>query len=473
MQRFRVRKLACKNPCTARVVCCGRQLLQNFTASRWQQHCLLVYLLTLIILVPFTMYHVQYSPLYNYMLRKGHVEKYGGIKDAISDENRLRLGDAEAYLQDFKRRRVAGPSLCTTVITMKRPDDIRSGPRGYLTQSMARLLNAERDSLTPLQLHLCNVQHFKGPDLSEYEQMARFADVLSSMSDAASESDQRLNVSAIVQLSRIAQLEADVNAKRKECLDYAFCIARALLLCESAGQEEASDSQSLLSQYLLVLEDDAALRNDTFHTLRNVMHRLHVSVPSHRDAVQTVADIGFVKLYHPQRLTGYFSGWELDRLPELLGLACVGGLLLALLYRRSCEKSSEWRHFWQRRSFYMLLVSTTVYTALVFGLLGRHSVVEPIRRLSAWSHLLVSPAPSCCTPAMLYSRSHAAALVQHLLTTCANECQEKSKCSKDLVMYEFMQQANLLTYYVYPNLVDHIGLLSTLGNYVLHPYIAA
>ena len=97
----------------------------------------------------------------------------------------------------------------------------------------------------------------------------------------------------------------------------------------------------------------------------------------------------------------------------------------------------------------------SLYAILVAFMVGRQYIME-WRRISKFTYRVV-PAPDCCSPAILYAADKAKQLSAYLKTkTCS------SSYPIDLAMDEFAKVNNYKKYLVEPNLLQHIGMFSSI-----------
>lgn len=207
----------------------------------------------------------------------------------------------------------------------------------------------------------------------------------------------------------------DVINKEKE--DYAFCL-------------NASRHQMFRTDYILILEDDAVPLEALLPVTRRVIDYLSIRRP----------DFFYVKLYHPERLQNYWQP-EPWRIAEWLAVSVLSVFLLTL-------------RFSLRRPFLWI-----VYVMAVTECLGRpHTLL----RLKSWIgppayHLLA--ATECCTPALLFTDTSA-----YIASTYLSSITCTRGYAKDTALYNYARQSQgrLQAFVVEPNLVQHIGRVSTL-----------
>lgn len=210
----------------------------------------------------------------------------------------------------------------------------------------------------------------------------------------------------------------------------------------------------------MLIEDDALPLDNMFNVLKYTIE-MHLDRRYLRNNFNPPANnTVFVKLYHPDRLLGYFS-LEPERLTELLSSAVVCGTVIFLVLQNACRKA-----FPQIRiGFKTVWISLTVYFLFLFVALGRSNVNKWRNALPPYFHSY-SPAPSCCTPAMLFPYNGAEQVVSFLnASTCT------LKYAKDSVLDDLLRWKKLKGYLVQPNVFEHIGMYSTLHKTLLDPSI--
>lgn len=194
------------------------------------------------------------------------------------------------------------------------------------------------------------------------------------------------------------------------------------------------------STYILMLEDDALPSNNLLNNLRFVLnHRMPGRLLKSR------RDWAFLKLYYPEKWQGF--GWP--QVPELLLVGLFGGCL-AVWIQLKIERR-------RRHSISLTFTLWAVYAMLLSYTVGRAHWIE-LRKLSPFLFSVVQAA-RCCTPGVLYNRSHARDLANFL-----NSVQCTEKYPLDFAIDDFADKSNLERYLVVPNMVSHIGVHSSLSN---------
>ena len=161
--------------------------------------------------------------------------------------------------------------------------------------------------------------------------------------------------------------------------------------------------------------------------------------------IQALKDALYIKLFHPPRGSEYIS-FEVERIPELLSIGAVFGTVLVYMFVL-LQKT-------YKRYLYRVWIAMVLYASLVALCIGRLNLSQ-FRRLSP--HLYaVTPAPSCCTPAMLFPAEGGKTYIEILARV---QC--KIGEGKDMAPLDQIKKSGLKTYMLHPNLVQHVGLYST------------
>ncbi|CAH1791739.1 unnamed protein product [Owenia fusiformis] len=213
----------------------------------------------------------------------------------------------------------------------------------------------------------------------------------------------------------------------KETSDYAFCL--------QAGLDYNPD-------YVLIIEDDTIPYKDIFTVIEHSLARLRSQHYSQSK------DWCYLKLFYPQKWQGYAN--ELMTIIEIIGLAAVGGCAtVAVLFVSSKRVTSNLTKC-------ICFVLGAIYSVLFCVMIGRQYFLELRRLLSPWLYRVIS-APDCCSPAILYPQHILNQLIPFLNSTISN----KDK-PFDYALDDFVRLHNYEQYLVEPNLLNHIGMYSSL-----------
>nr|KAG5704049.1 hypothetical protein BaRGS_017553 [Batillaria attramentaria] len=376
------------------------------------------------------------APLSRLLLASEDAERH-----RLLAENEERIQYSERFLNDYRSSLTSasparpvgadpGADVGLTVLTMARGRRMSrrvTYRTQYLTQSLVRLLQLLNDtSLTrSYRLSVCDVDDrpHEFREARELEDLAHFF--------------KRYGSGGKRTLKTSDKHSKAVWEKLKH--DYVYCLLQTM---------------SLGVRYALLVEDDAVAHVQLLPVLEHVLKTV-LEAPGARP-------VTYVKLFHPERLLGYISV-EVERLAELASLSVVVGALLTLACSRSrCSARDESGPSSNNRQLLTSWIGWTLVVAVVALAVGRVNLIE-LRRLSPQLYQ-VTPTPSCCTPAMLYTQGGARAISQHLLNvTCT------SRKSTDFWIDEFRRTSGERALLVQPNLFTHIGMVSSLRTTEVNP----
>lgn len=398
--------------------------LSSLAPSRF---CLLIFVVSYLGLFPLFFKNLRYSiyyrnPFYNstvemaYHLRQNDLRVAAALQfwKSLSQHN-LSLGFVNPIANQKK------VDIAVMIITTSR-GVIREGklhhPK-FLTQILKEfmvILNSTETRALPwkINLSICDV------DTKKNEEASSFSPYLPYFQRGSTQSE------------KVEQF----NIKEKEKQDYAFCLEQSL---------------KLNPRYSLLVEDDAFPHPQLFHILYYLLEIKKTQRVSHA-ANPTV----FYKLYHPERLLGF---WSLapDRFLQLLSFAVFCGSSVAFVIDSVMSwqrKGRQWSiHFWIWTVMYFLLLAIAV---------SRQHLIE-LRYF--WRNLFtVSSSPSCCTQGMLYLADKAPDWLHYMQT---HTCQPNF--AKDFMLDYYIQKYNLEGLIVEPNLFVHIVFFSSLSQKFLDP----
>lgn len=238
---------------------------------------------------------------------------------------------------------------------------------------------------------------------------------------------EAINLSSLVHVeTRTGRHSKDVYMNEKE--DY----VRSLKWCLEKG-----------ATFSVILEDDVLPTGDFFHRLKFVL-QYRMPTDSSKWA--------FLKLYYPEKWEGWGNEWRL--VLELVVTSLCGGILLSLLiyvFQLLLVQTLP-----SKLEFLVVESLSSILILYVLLSVGRPHWLS----LRSWSHHLSSvvSSPGCCTPAVVYPQVHLADLIKYL---------ENTKCSEhfpvDLALDKFASEKGLEHLLVVPNMVKHIGFVSSLG----------
>ena len=156
-----------------------------------------------------------------------------------------------------------------------------------------------------------------------------------------------------------------------------------------------------------------------------------------------------LKLFYPEKYQGW--GNEFHLIAELLGLSVTGGLVLTMLVY--CGETLVGGS--KQVNWLLLIICSILFTMYILVSTGRPHWLAA-RKISVHLSSVVS-APGCCIPATLFPHNHLDRLIEYL---------EAVQCNQlfpiDLALDKFADDRGLQKLLVIPNLVKHIGFVSSL-----------
>ncbi|KAK3596558.1 hypothetical protein CHS0354_010435 [Potamilus streckersoni] len=355
----------------------------------------------------------------------------------LQRENTLRLNKSLAYLHNYYRRMpntvhnpkyISGNSnssyglsdglyIAVTIITMSRTSD--GYKPMYLTQVVSEFLTLISDfhERNKTALFVCNVD-LQPENHNEIYYIPKWIKIF----------EKYTNISSKDPVYSLSVVE-------KEKRDYVYCLEQTL---------------GFNSTYILLVEDDAVPRRELFPVLFNILKEYdNAGIRNPRKQ-----NVTFFKLYHPERLLGYIS-LEVERIPELISICVIVTSVFVMIYVNQIGYPT---------SMSFLCISIMVYSCLVLLVIGRQNLIE-LRRMSKFLYQ-ITPAPSCCTPAMLYTNDGARIVSNYL-----NGVNCYPKFGKDTAIDTLLMDKKLNAKLVQPNLFKHIGLVSAVRGEMIDPYV--
>lgn len=392
---------------------------------------LFLYSITFFVILPIVCFNMKNSL---YFVKHNEI----GMKQLLLEKNSERINEARHYfemldqmklnpmLQSFNGNQRAGSlRIAIMIITVSRNrHKIDSYEPMYLTQVVWKFLSLLQGIKAEGFLHevtfgICNVDHDPGT-YDEATNISHFVPVFQRFSKT--------------HFSMVHTLE-------KEKQDYVFCLNRSL--------ENDPD-------YVLLVEDDALPTADFFHVLDYTLN-MHLNRRSVRgELVLQFEDIAFVKFYHPESLLSFWN-LERERIPELIALTVLLGTVITIVYVFIVKD--------KKSNVSAITGSLFIYSFLVVAIIGRPNFTNLRSVLSPYLHTF-TPAPSCCTPALLFPAKGAVEVISYLdKITCSNNF------GKDSGLDNLLSERNLKAYLVQPNTFTHIGLYSSLRDKIVDPFI--
>ena len=194
-------------------------------------------------------------------------------------------------------------------------------------------------------------------------------------------------------------------------------------------------------RFTVILEDDALPPHDFLQRLKFILdHRM-----------SRKKKWLFLKLFYPEKWQGWAKEWNI--VTELIVSSSLIGLMLTLA--TYFLQIMILRANISRLSIMFRFVFSCLLILYILVSLGRPHWIA-LRKIDIHLSSVVE-APGCCTPGVLYSQLYLSNLIKYLNDT---------KCSQsfpvDLALEQFAERNYLDRLLVIPNLVKHIGFVSTL-----------
>lgn len=366
-------------------------------------------LLTFFVLLPVLLVENIHSPYHKLVRQPNLEEKVKAYKvvnnDKIKQAERI-LAKPSADIRNWSQD--ARYKLLVTIVTVSRENRITSdlsyNPK-YLSQAVAKFLEIKKLSLlhlTDFKVLICDVDPINH---SELEGLINITDIIHAHYKQATQAD----------------------SFEKEKLDYVQCMNHSL---------------QYSADFILMVEDDGLPNSDLLDKLDHLfLYRLPYSR----------SKPGFIKLFHPSRLNGYITP-DINRLLEWFAIAgLLEHMITGLLY---------WTSYGSTSYDYRLL--RFIYFILLLLAIGRINI-NTFRELSPFLYRLV-PAPSCCVPAVIYTKDSMKAMISYL-----NSVHCKKGFAKDTAMEYFSQSTGLSAWLYEPKLFTHIGVYTTRRNSYVDP----
>lgn len=194
------------------------------------------------------------------------------------------------------------------------------------------------------------------------------------------------------------------------------------------------------ARFSVILEDDALPQQDFIPRLRLIL--------DYRMSKNSIKWM-FLKLYYPEK----WQGWAKERTAELILCSIAGGFILTLLVH-GLQFLIHKTLAVDYGILVQFLFSSILITYMLVGLGRPHWIA--LRGVSPYLSSVVY-APGCCTPAVLYPHTHLTDLIRYLkMVNCSNSF------PVDLAMDEYADKRGLHRLLAVPNLVKHIGFVSSL-----------
>jgi len=412
---------------TAKCIALACAVCRMFIGTR----IILLYAVTFLLVLPVLFHDVRHSAFYFHMNKTA-------LKELMNKANSQRILQARNYFALLNSTGFAGQhivysnssskeaiTVALSIITVSRNrhyiDDYEPW---YLTQSAWKLHSLLgkwrlRNQNIHVHLSICNVDPATDT-YQEVQSLSKFMPVFT-----------RFNETHF----------SLVNTLEKEKQDYVYCLNKSLQVHRDAD-------------YVFLVEDDALPTDDVFNVLQYVTH-MHTEQSFVRGEFNSKpSDVAFVKFYHPERLLNFFS-LQPERLSELFSYAALLSTLLTIAYAVACGLTTGNVDACWRKLF--------LYSLIVVLACGRSGISE-WRRVASPLFYSYTPAPSCCTPAMLFPRRAAIHTVNYLnSSTCT------SNFGKDSALDNMLVDTRMRAYLVQPSTFTHIGVYSSLREKIVDP----
>lgn len=380
---------------------------------------LLLFSLTFLLVLPILCHRLKYSIYYGVLWPRNITEE--NLRMIEENNQRLLIDRLEFINISTKNEVLRKPDNFTdiviTIITVSR----RMGEYNpyYLTQTVGKLLQLLRKDATNLQftygLMLCNVDSLPNVYV-EAREISKFIHTTTKYTE------------------RLRQV---VNRFEKEKRDYVYCLEKSL---------------QFQPKYVLLMEDDAYPTDRMLPVLEYSIQNVFEGKFS--EFFHERRKVAYLKLYHPERLLGFISS-EIHRLFELASAIALLLAFLSAFRTRTYTNGTTWR----------LVIIGGIYMLFLALAIGRPNLIH-IRTAAPYFHSFVT-APSCCTPANLYSYAGARVVIDSMSRKVSY-----AGHAKDALLDEFLQETGYSAIYVEPNIFKHIGQYSSLRQgKVLDPYV--
>ena len=339
------------------------------------------------------------------------------LTQVVTTENNVRLEHAKNEFKNRKSGHVIHESAETQldfvigVISVKR--EHKEFSTGYLTQVMAKLINEVNNKT---QVFICDT--YAGPGV--HDEAIQLLTHFKTYTRFPNGSMEHTKISGFI----------------KEKQDKLYCLTKA---------------DNYNARWVIMLEDDGVPRRHFLYQSTTLLRRIQERMQKGGDADQ----FGFLKLYYPERWQGFSSDYQ--SAVELTGWGIISSSVFLYI-----------NHFIRRRPCRRIVLVCCigfVYGMLLASAVGRQFLLE-FRRFST-DLLLIRDAPMCCTQAHLYSRTSAVVFAKGLINEIMKN--PSSLTPFDLVIDKIAEEERLKGFLVEPNIVQHIGFVSSLKGISKHP----
>ncbi len=201
------------------------------------------------------------------------------------------------------------------------------------------------------------------------------------------------------------------------------------------------------ARYTVIFEDDA-LPLPYFMT--RLQFILKQRMPHYKQ------DWAFLKLFYPPKWQGWSN--ELHIIKELILTSLIGSFVLtSVAYFVQIVCKNRHTNYPKKCDLILLVTLSFIFSMYTLWTLGRPHWLVLLGNISFHFNFIV-PAPGCCTPAVLYPQEHISNLINYLNSvTCS------LSFPVDIALDTFVMKQGLKQLMVVPDLIKHIGFVSSLG----------
>ena len=309
------------------------------------------------------------------------------------------------------------PTLSIGIITTNR-ENSDVWRLHYLTQTAAAIhKEIRRDDLFDRKvLFICNVD----PHPDTYNESKRIQHLVESVNRFSGKETTKTSASELFE---------------KEKNDYIFCLEHAV---------------NYDPEYVILLQDDAVVMDGFLNVLYNNLHHRITNDRVGRKDGHNSKSWTSLKLYHPEKWQGF--SFSLKTLIELCGFSMLVGwsfVMFGSIFHSINRPYSRSR--WQIQLFFI----GVIYALTLAICIGRPAILS-IMAQHPQLYKVVSD-PGCCIPAVMYNRAYIQGLIDFL---------RKTRCHidfpVDLAIDKYFFMTGNSSYLLEPNIVTHVGMLSSL-----------
>ncbi|XP_070578169.1 post-GPI attachment to proteins factor 4-like [Ptychodera flava] len=332
-------------------------------------------------------------------------------------------------------RDTQAPWVTVGVITVKRhvKQEKYNGFKPKYVIEVAARLNQALEKFPAHQgdvhIHICNMER-NSTNNDEAMYLARYMHMIERHTNVKVEGDSN------------AEGEVPVDQFESEQRDYAFCLG---------------EMAKFGAKYTIILQDDAVVHDNFFTNLKGILETKVERRTTRGEVVNGNTDnLAQIKLYFPEKWQGY--EWNVVSCLELLSIGSFGGSLLLFFYGLFRGKI-----FNNRKQFRVAFCLSSLFCILLASAIGRQNLLVLQEKCGMYH---IRPASHCCIPAVLYTRKGIDQITEYIKSP-------ELKCSKDepldVAIGKYVDRIGMQQIAVVPNMVDHIGIFSTLHSAPKNP----